>query len=247
MTNLNRWLLLSSVFLLIAACGNGDEDDPFPCWDGNNLLLNVEALAGTDGSLFALDSVFENNAGQELKISELRFYLSDVRAVRDDFSEIDITDIVLKDFADTTTFDFALPAGTYQALRLGIGVSPDLNTTDPVTYPDDHPLSYSQNTYWTWNTQYKFVMIEGRFNQSYNDEGTIEAFSYHTGTDTLYRTVDIPKLFTLYDNQRTQVDLTLDINEVFDNLDMLDENFTHTTSNFLTAYKVTQNFQGALR
>lgn len=232
----NIGIILFCLLFLLQACG-----DKNPCWDGKNLLLNVKGTINNQD--FALNQAFENVDGETVDFSSARFYLSNISLIKDDFTEVDVTDVLLRDFTFEETHDFDIPAGTYQSIKMGIGLNPEQNAQDPAIFDAEHPMSYNQNTYWTWSTQYKFVMLEGNIEK----EGASKTFSYHTGTDTLYRTIELPQIFTLYDDKRTQVDLNIDFDRVFQNINMFEENFTHTTpATFNLSYKLTQNFKEAI-
>ncbi len=230
------FLCLIALMLFSLACR-----DDHNCWDGKNLLLNIKGTI--NGEDFTLNQNFANNEGDLVDYTLVKFYLSNISLIKDDFTEVDVTDVILHDFNFEGTHDFKIPAGTYKALKVGIGLSPELNDMDPSVFEADHPMSFNQNTYWTWNTQYKFVMLEGNLNR----DGEEKTFSYHTGTDTLFRSIELPKIFTLYDDQRTQLDLNIDFDRVYQNINMFEENFTHTSpATFNLSYKLTQNFRAAV-
>jgi hypothetical protein len=181
-----------------------------------SLTLNFQTeVAGTDYS-FAND--FTNGDGTKIRLELLRFYLSDIRFVtKRKGEEVFVSDIALVDFNldGSGKTSLKLPAGNYTAIRFGLGVSQDLNESDPSLFSAaDHPLNVTQNTYWGMNGMYRFVMIEGRSDA--DGDGTFEGmFSYHTGYNDCYREVEIAHDFSFDRKGEHEQRIGIDVSKLF--------------------------------
>lgn len=240
----SKWVLILALMLGFYACG--DDDDDCGCAN-NNLSINVNATIDGDKNV-VLGDWYLNTHGDSVKFSTLKMYISKIEFVKDNFDIVDVTDALLYDFENPNPQEFLIDAGTYQEVRFGIGVAPEFNNLDPATFPSEHPLSAENNMYWGWASMYKFFVTEGQFSTCFI-EGTQnpKSFAYHSGTDTLYREVQLPKIFSVADNQITPLELNIDLDQVFQNVDMCDENSSHTLGDaaFQIVFKITQNLKNA--
>ncbi|MCB0395155.1 MAG: hypothetical protein KDD36_00790 [Flavobacteriales bacterium] len=204
------------------------------------------------GAVLHLDSSYINRDSIGFRMEVLKFYLSDLRLVKDDMSEVQVADVLLLDMEDPGSLVIKLDVapGHYQTIRFGLGVDSTLNAADPSVYPAGHPLSIFNNTYWTWSSKYRFILIEGK-TDTLNNGNFDYSFVYHTGLDSLYREVDHLVLpFHITNGNTSNIDLHLDADRLFygtnDTIDFVRDNITHTTNNFELARRVTDNFIGAM-
>lgn len=156
---IQRLLLLSIATLIVTGCS------------GPETQLRIPFVALFDGSEIGCA---HSDAGPSL--SDLRFFVSSVRAVRDDGVAIDLvlqpddqwqqTDLALLDFEDgtgacdngtpatNTVLRGSLPGGEYRGLLFTIGVPFELNHGDPLLAAaplDDTAM------HWHWRAGYKFM------------------------------------------------------------------------------------------
>jgi uncharacterized repeat protein (TIGR04052 family) len=116
-----------------------------------------------------------------VSISDLRFYVSRVRLVRTDGSEVPVSltqdglwqvdDVALLDFENASgrcvngteqtrdLIEGSVPAGHYAGLRFELGLPFDKNHRDPTLQPS--PLNLSR-LFWSWNAGYKFMRLDMR-------------------------------------------------------------------------------------
>lgn len=224
--------------------------------------------------LFETGIRYQNLQGRQFQFDNLSLYLSELTLIHQDGTEILVKSadqeeaVLLFDFARgelygatgeksangaLLTSPFDVPAGTYQGIKFTLGVPRSLNGDfDPVTYPIDHPLSEQRGAFWTWNSGYIFLKIDGQIDnsQSANGQSLDGSITYHTGLDTLIRTVsflDPQHTFSIEAGEipTEELRLTFDISKLFylegDTLDMLSQNLTHTTNDFDLAETIMTN------
>lgn len=114
---------------------------------------------------------------------DLRFYISNVRMVKENGTEVPVTlnddgewqysNVALLDFEDAsgtcndtlsggttatnTSISGKVPAGTYTGIAFDVGLPEDLNSQDNATAPA--PLNIS-SMYWSWTGGFKFMKLE---------------------------------------------------------------------------------------
>ena len=209
-----------------------------PEWDGQPFQISTEYLNATDYRVF---------------VDGLRMYLAEAQLIGPN-GTVDLYDIDLFNLnAGPVSRIHTVPSGTYSTMHVGIGVPEALNNSDPAQYPQGHPLSVSNGTYWTWTTGYRFVIFEGRYDVDPNGTGTVlPNFSIHTGLDTCYTTTDLVPAVAMVipDGGLKDVTLRVDVSRFFhsssDTLDLAVDDQFHGGSNIDVALRLTENIKGAL-
>ena len=122
-------------------------------------------------------------------------------------------------------------------LSFGLGLDTVQNSMDPTTFPTSHPLSSANAMYWSWASKYRFVKVDGRVN-SIGSIGVDDDFLvWHTGTNSLYRTI----LFEQEIRPGDHVIIKIDLNLLLSGLSLKDELFTHAgVDTYAIAEKVTE-------
>lgn len=120
-------------------------------------------------------------SGSSITVADFRFYVSAVRLIRDDGTEVPVPltvdglwqqeDVALLDFEDGTTscangtpelrnlIEGRVPEGHYVGVRFAVGVPFDKNHRDPTLQAS--PLNLTR-LFWNWNAGYKFLRIDLR-------------------------------------------------------------------------------------
>ena len=133
--------------------------------------------------------------GVGMEARDLRFYVSDVRLVGNDGTEVPLEleqdglwqhqGVALLDFEDATggcrngtaqtrnVVSGTAPAGDYRGLRFTLGVPMELNHINQATAPS--PLSLTA-LFWSWNAGYKFLRAEVL------SDGLPQGFFVHLGS-----------------------------------------------------------------
>ena len=253
-------LLFSMLF--ITACDPPEE----PIKTGVFELNFQPVVSGQD---FVPGETYTNINGRKFLINLFLMYVSDISLVKEDGSELMLSEIELFDIANGgSALRVAhggnsykvfkdIEIGNYRGIKFGIGVADRLNT-EPANYPVTHPLSVNKGMYWAWRTGYKFMAIEGMVDASPDMNGVElnKEILYHTGKDSInspnsiYRAVEFVELehaFTIETDNELQYVIELDINRMFynekDTIDMVEEHITHSVpgEGFNLSKRITDN------
>jgi hypothetical protein len=205
--------LLGSILLFLPAC---EEESGTGLAD---VELQFNALFDTE-PLVMLDETYSYEADMDMKLQLFQFYISDVQLIKSGTAQAgqELIDIELVSFGEVfsradaeqgLSFQVAdVPTGTYEGIRFGIGVSSDLNQTQPGDYTPPHPLD---GHYWSWATGYVFTKVEGI--ADLDQDGVFEEkLTFHIGKDENYRTVTFNQAIEIRDN--SEIDFTVDLRRV---------------------------------
>ncbi len=241
------------LFIFITFTFSECEDDPKPILPvENNLRLDFSASVGTND--FSVDTEFLNEDSHPTKFETFKFYISRVTLVKADLTEIEVKDVALVDFKSNFSKKVRMnvPSGNYVAIKFGIGLDSVLNASDPATFPQSHPLGISQGTYWSWASQYKFAMFDGRVDTVGNlGSATDVLVSIHPGTNPLYRKIGgLQHTFTTNTTSTEVVNIDVDMFEIFNGdagkVDITVDNQSHVTpSDKHIATRIMDNFVNA--
>ncbi|MEL6650783.1 MAG: MbnP family protein [Bacteroidota bacterium] len=212
--------------------------------------VRVEFSPVVETQAFAGGDIYTSPAGRQYRINFFRMYVSDISLIKEDGTEVLLSEVDLYDLAaDGSGQDFGqsytyadVEAGTYKGIKFGIGLPARLNT-DPASYAVDHPLSIGNQMYWSWRAGYRFISIEGKVDSSQAMSGAElrQSFGYHIGKDSVnspnniyYEMVyDGPDDgFTLAENEEFDIEFSVDVNEIFFNqtspIDLVSEAVSHS-------------------
>jgi hypothetical protein len=198
---------LAILALLVSSCKEDSSNTtaPPPTQTDETVSFKLRIEGFFDTTRFALNQSYVNAAGDTVRFTTVKFYLSDVcvvdtlgRAIPARVVDtarsvtIDNQTVTLLDYATAQNgvLELTLRAkpGTYRGMKFNIGVPFDLNHRDASILP--RPLNIDQRMYWNWNTGYIFHKIEGNFDSS----GVSRNFIYHIGGDNRNLTVQLATL-----------------------------------------------------
>lgn len=221
--------------LLSAGLYSCRKDNPVPAPNpAGTFRLQFTTNAG--GKAFHLDSVYDISNGR-YKLNRFLFFIGYPRLVKNDGTEVPLADVLMVNFTTSdlndphrdkstvdTAFSYTIPAGSYKAIRFGLGVPPQFNAGanfKPSKWPSYHALGIGWGEYWDMGpSAYRFVAINGQVDTSARHNGQLNySIEYHIlGVDSSnYKPIELTKGFTL-DNSGTQiVTIPVDINRVFAN------------------------------
>ncbi len=231
------------VFLLtIAGCKEDDTELE------NNFSLNFGAKANSqtfhNGTIYTTTGT----PNWRYKFAELGYYVDNIKVQKEDGTTVLLQDVAFIDFDAPTSFVEKLPIGNYKAIIFGLGLDPAHNATDPATQASG-PLSTEYSSYfWSWTSLHIFGKLEGYFETTANSNNFNEGFVYHIGFDELYRTITLEKNFTVTNDAMKEIDVTLNLDKVFNGVTSLNlptENNTQSFDNMPLAQKVLTNIQNA--
>jgi hypothetical protein len=211
--------------------------------DSMNLYVKLNHNFGNQNLDF--DSEYDLGNSTAVNLAVFKYYISNL-SLKSSTNTV-LSDIELIDLVDpnTTTIRYKAAPGNYDGLEFNIGVPEDLNSKDPSVYPVGHPLSSLNGTYWTWSTQYRFVMLEGKADTTGNGIFDLN-YVYHTGIDTCFRSVDYPSSFTVPNYEDSViVNVNFHFDEFWSGIDVKTEDLTHVTDEMELALKVSDAFANA--
>lgn len=178
--NTKQLLPLTLGVLLLAACKKDDPAPPAPpstTPTTGSVKVDFNFVFGMSMLPFELNQEYTHPmTGDQLTFNEYRFYLSNVGLRRADgswWNEEESYRIV--NAADATGRSFTIddvPAGNYTAMRYTLGVDSTRNVSGAQT----GALSPTNGMFWSWNTGYIMLKVEGLSPQSPNG-----GFSFHLG------------------------------------------------------------------
>jgi hypothetical protein len=229
-------------------------DDPQPVVEPpvavatpQNLTLKFTPVKGDTTLNFF--SNFRTSSGVKFNLSMFRYYVSNIKLVKNDGSEYSVANKYL--LVTPNTEDYSLgnvPAGDYKGIKFSIGVDSATNHKDPTLYSNTNPLAIqSPAIHWSWNSGYIFMMIEGTCDTtaSQNDVLKNGNFShdlfFHIGMDKFYKQVSLTKSFSISNSAQT-ISINADIDKMLSGIDLKTENKTHTMNNMPLATKAANNF-----
>ena len=148
-----------------------------PVSDHSKLIIHFENYVG-DKKL-ALDTVtYQNQLGQKYTVTNFKYYISNLSLKGADGKDYQINDsylLIRQDDEESWSATLNdIPAGKYTAISFMIGVDSLHNCSGAQSGALD-PIN---GMFWTWNTGYIFLKLEGKSSAS-KSPGNI--FEYHIG------------------------------------------------------------------
>ena len=182
-----RYVLLAPLFALLLTTALSSCDDPETV--AENVNLSFKATVGDDA--LVMNTLYTGPDGREFKMENLQFYASDISLIDADGGEHFVKDVLFADYTNgSTDFTLDVPAGEYTQIKFALGLSEELNGSDPSAFSNDHPLSYEPGMYWSWALKYIFVKFEGKVDTSLAGTGAFyQPFVYHLGFANQYRMI----------------------------------------------------------
>jgi hypothetical protein len=230
---------------ILGSC-NDDNKDAQPAV--KTVIFNFNSLYNND-TLHLNDSVVDP-AGNKFVYTTAKYYISNLTLIDETDKDHLVSDILLVDVSDPSTHSLTVevPEIEYKKVKLDFGVRQDLNQADPALYPNDHPLSVTNDMYWSWMTFYIFSKTEGFAWDAVGD--STANWLIHAGLDSLYRP-DIELARTIVSSEPVS---TVDVN--FDLYEALGKNYpinltvdgrTHTTDNPNLAWEFMENAKDSFK
>lgn len=269
---MSRLRLLGALLLVLSlwACKPepGPEPEPTPT---SKFELNFTMEWA--GQAAYLGQAYRNPQNSDsVVLDALKFYVSNVRLVKHDGSELPVSDIHLYNFLNNSSVGKTthllgeglrvdVPLGHYLGVRYNIGLTDAQNATDPTTVPSSSLLSDFQGMFWSWNSGYRFFLLEGRQDTLPSDGQSVfsHGLSWHYGGNDLRIEMNLTEEehhFEVRAGQETQFIHFFDMVSVMqpfqtglDSIQLRTENITHQSSVAETALsqKIKTNFGAALQ
>ncbi|MBL7826877.1 MAG: hypothetical protein JNJ57_09625 [Saprospiraceae bacterium] len=155
--------------------------------------FDMTFTANFDGQQLEVDKIYPLGT-LPINFQRFRLYMSDITLLRGT-EEIRISEVEYLDFTPSSSATNLsvtpkivfknVPEGSYDGIRIGYGVKPELNAKRPSDFPAGTPLAI-EDDYWLGWKSYIFMVLDGR-GDSDNDSNMDFGFSYHCGSDPVYR------------------------------------------------------------
>ncbi len=156
---------------------------------------------------------FTNPSGVSLSVTRLDLLLSDLALRRTGgvWLERSNWQAFLSLGAGRASFRAeGMPAGNFDQLRFRVGVPKDLNHSDAVKYPADHPLNPNRNgLHWSWQGGYIFTALEGMWSRV---GAATSGYSFHFAND--WNLTEVTLAVALNLSRDASLQLNLDVAEV---------------------------------
>lgn len=173
-----RSYLLIALFLLISFSGCKKDKETTPTPEQNLLTLQISHVV--DAVPLDFDTLlYTNEASYSYSVSRIWYYISNVRLIKADSSEVKVLNYAFIDASRPATGSIkinAVPEGSYIGLAYCIGLDSVLNQTGALPVNTDN-----LNMEWPvpMGGGYHFLKFEGHFIDSSNTYG----FAMHIGTN----------------------------------------------------------------
>jgi hypothetical protein len=177
--------------------------------------LDIQIQHRVNKEILRLDSgLYRNSLNQTFHISKLRYYISHVSLVYQNGEYADLPGVFLvdEDLPDTKRLHFGgVPVGSLKSIRFMLGVDSLHNCSGA----QSGALDPAHGMFWTWNSGYIFLKLEGH---SPNSTAPGHFFEYHIGgykaPANCIRTVSLPINTGLNNGESKTLHLFVNVMEI---------------------------------
>jgi hypothetical protein len=145
--------------------------------------------------------------------------------------------------------EIQIPATTIAKLKLGVGINKTDNKKEPKDFKSASPLS-EVSEYWDAWKSYIFTKTEGKVDTDGSGKYD-KSFSYHTGIDEMYRTIDFAKSINVEAGKTTELIFEIDVNKILNGnggkFDLVKDSEVHSLSNKYLAAILMNNYTAAIQ
>jgi hypothetical protein len=176
---------------------------------------------------FNINNMYTDGAGNAIRFSTLKFYVSDVHLMDDDdnvVGEFHDSYLLVDGASSSNVFDLgAMNAGHVHMINFSLGLDSATNHADPLTaaYPLNIP-----GMHWSWDPSsgYKFLNMEGLVDG--NGDGDVDdtedvPFTYHCATDGLLREESFHQHADVIGGSTVTLAAKVDVNMLLTGIDLL--------------------------
>lgn len=212
MQKISFWALalLSTLFIIPACDHKHDDDSEIKGFGSIELEFDNQAA----GSTLVFGKDYTNAAGESLQLTTFDYYISNVVLVKSDGTRYVVPKdksyfLCKHDDADTREIKIDdIPAGDYTGLEFMVGVD-SAKSVSPISERTGvlDPADGANGHYWSWNSGYIFVKMEGTSPVAPAPENI---FQYHVG---LFGGFDNPTLNNLKTIKMTVPDEAAEVRE----------------------------------
>lgn len=186
---MKKILYLSIVTILFLSACKKEDTTPASEYDVNKYGYIAIKFDNQVGNLnLVLDSPFYTNPlNQKYTISKFNYYVSNIVFINEDGTERAIPQdssyfLIEETNPDSKVLELRVPEGNYKSVKFIIGVD-SLRSTRPVNERTGvlDPAGAGAGMYWTWNSGYIFMKMEGTYDAPNDTFATSQPYLYHIG------------------------------------------------------------------
>ena len=219
-------------------------------YDASKNPLNLEVYHLFNGNNFSLDSIYYDDFGTMIKFNRAKTYVSKNCFFNSSNSCFDDTlQYLLFDPSISNYFlGYMEKELNTISVEFQVGVDSVSNHTDPASYQSDEPLSYqTPSMHWQMGSNpmdwsYLFVVVEGF--ADLNSNGVFDAgeiFVFHLGGDDFRSNPKNINCDISEFTNESKIKINLNWSKIIEDIDIKNENFTHTMDNIPLATKIATN------
>jgi len=189
--------------------------------------LNFNLIAS--GTPIAMDETVTNSGNTKYSIDVLRFYIGFPRLVKTDDTEVPISNLLIVgfdkhipyDLVYNSSFTFSAPAGSYKAVRFGLGIPPTIkDTISHNHFGKNDPLNPTYGMVRTNTTQISDVNMQMFVDSSKAQNYTPDKFLNiriieDQDTLNLYKNLEFSGSFIIGNGANHVDNFNLDMTQVF--------------------------------
>ena len=248
MKKLFNLFLIGILFVSIKCRPISSPPDAIPTGGGT---LKIHFLPTYEGLPLYMDKAVKHNGNLPIKFQRLSLFTNLTTGTTTSATQkVSFSSIYDENAAKqgiTVTLDnFA--AGTYEKAQLGIGIDRTTNKKVPSDYKNGDVLAEVADYWDSWNS-YIFTKTEGKFDA--DGSGKFAAsFSYHTGTDEMYRAFTLQNPITVTSGKVTDISVEIDFKKVLNGsngvIDPLKDKNAHSLANKPVGLRIMDNYVTAM-
>ena len=212
--------------------------------------LRVHFLPTYEGVPLYMDKALVLNGSLPIKFQRLAFFTSWITGTTVSATQkVDFSSIYDEKAAlEGITISIGKTAGIYDKSQLGIGIDRTTNKKVPSDYKNGDVLAEVADYWDSWNS-YIFTKTEGKFDA--DGSGKFAAsFSYHTGTDEMYRAFTLQNPITVTSGKVTDISVEIDFKKVLNGsngvIDPLKDKNAHSLANKPVGLRIMDNYVTAM-
>jgi hypothetical protein len=172
---------ICSTFLILGflSCKKDDtspEPEPEPVKTAGTIRIEFNNMVGDSALVY--NKKYLNPRGDTFSVTKFNYYISNISVTMEDntvFTEPESYHVIKHSATAPTLLLQNVPAGAYKSIKFTVGVDSARNCSGAQTGGLD-PAGAASDMYWSWNTGYIFLKLEGTSRRSASNE-----FVYHIG------------------------------------------------------------------
>ncbi len=226
--NIRHLAIIAIIPSILIACKKDAETPPAPTPTPpttGTVRISFEFVNGEDH--FDMDHTYHDGAGNAVRFSTLKFYVSNISLSDDADNEVGHFEhayLLVDGGAAENLFTLGtIPAAHVHEAHIHIGLESAVNHADPLTA--EYPLNIP-DMHWSWNPTagYKFLNMEGHVDGNGDgdfDDAEDVAFTYHCATDALLRETHVHIHANVNAGATATMEAKVDVGVLLSGLDLM--------------------------